>query len=71
MKVTKATKTFTPITIVLESQAELDYLTALSNISSAGAMVAAQSLGYTLSDEAKRVQMPFFNEMTNIREELS
>jgi hypothetical protein len=68
LKITRGGKVFAPVTIVLESQAELDWLTCLSNISVSLAAEAGRTLGITLTGEAKAVQMPFYNKMEEIRE---
>lgn len=60
MKIERAMAVFTPITLVIESQAELDYLYALSQCSTKTARLNAEQLGYTLSDEAEKVQMPLY-----------
>ena len=60
MKVIQAKPKFEQITLILETQAELDYLYALTRISVDQAMRNAAELGYTLSQEAKLVQMPLY-----------
>jgi hypothetical protein len=66
MKATQA-KTFAPITLTIESQAELDYLYALSQSSVRDATTNALQLGFTLSHEAKLVQMPLYNTLKELK----
>lgn len=61
MKISKQDKAFSPITLVIETQAELDYLYALSNTPTKVAKAQALELDFKLSDEVvKEVQMPFY-----------
>lgn len=66
MKISKD-KSFTPITLTIESQAELDYLFALSQCSVQVARSNASELGFTLSTEAEDVQMPLYYTLQEAR----
>lgn len=63
----KINKTFTPVTLIIETQAELDYLFALSQNSTAVTRQNAAELEFVLSDEAAKVQMPFYYAMKGAR----
>jgi hypothetical protein len=67
MKATKA-KEFQPITLTIETQAELDYLIALAQSSVAHAASNARDLGFELSHEARLVQMPLYNTLKEMRD---
>jgi hypothetical protein len=60
MKIEREDQKFAPITLTIESQAELDYLYALSQSSTVQTTRNANELGFELSKEAKAVQMPFY-----------
>lgn len=67
MKISKD-KSFTPITLTIESQAELDYLFALSQCSvQRMARSNASELGFTLSTEAEDVQMTLYYTLQEAR----
>lgn len=64
MKIEKAKPSFTPITVVLETQTELDWLRALSNISVNEAKAQAMQLGFTIRGtgaEIIQAQMYLYN----------
>lgn len=67
MKTAQAKPQFAPITLTLESQAELDYLYALSQSSTGQAIRNAQELGFTLSHEAKLFQMPLYQALKELK----
>lgn len=67
MKAEKAKAAFAPITLTIESQAELDYLYALSQSSIQDAVINAGQLGFTLSHEARLVQMPLYNILKELK----
>lgn len=67
MKVLTEEQVFSPITIVVESQNELDYLIALSNSSISQVRDGARSLGFTLSSEAELEQPAFYKAMTQLK----
>ena len=66
MKAQKA-QVFAPITLTIESQAELDYMLALAQSSVAHAARNAKDLGFTLSHEARLVQMPLYNTLKELK----
>lgn len=63
----KTDKIFTPITLTIETQAELDYLYALSQNNTTTTKLNAAELGFVISDEALNVQMPFYYAMVGAR----
>lgn len=67
MKAEKAKAVFAPITLTIESQAELDWLYALSQSSVGDAITNAAQLGFKLSQEAKLVQMPLYNTLKELK----
>lgn len=66
MKAQKS-QVFAPITITIESEAELDYMLALAQSSVAHAIRNAEQLGFTLSHEARLVQMPLYNTLKELK----
>lgn len=66
MKVITEEEVFQPVTLVIESQAELDYLIALSNSSISQVRSGAQSLGFSLSREAEYFQDSFYAQMCKL-----
>lgn len=67
MKVFTETKVFQPVTLVIESQAELDYLVALSNSSMSQVRSSAKSIGFELSREAESFQDTFYTNMLKLK----
>lgn len=66
MKVITEEEVFQPVTLVIESQAELDYLIALSNSSISDVRSGAHSLGFTLSSAAESFQDSFYANMCKL-----
>lgn len=67
MKATQGKPQFAPVTLTLETQAELDYLYALSQSSTGQAIRNAKELGFTLSHEAQLVQMPLYHTLKELK----
>lgn len=68
MKVSRDKQQFAPITLTIESQAELDYLYALSQTSQRQASENAMELGFILSEEAQLEQMPLYYILKELKE---
>jgi hypothetical protein len=68
MKVSQDEKVFRPITIVIESEAELDYLYALSNSSTTSVQEAAESIGIVLAKDDS-LQMNFYYAMSKAKQD--
>lgn len=66
MKVERESKGFEKVTLVIESQDELNWLYALSNTSVQQAKALAVGLGFTLTSEAaNKPQMALYNAVSN------
>lgn len=59
-------KTFSPVTLVLETQEEFNYLYALSNSSVTTVRKGAEGLDIILDDDFEKVQMNLFNRLKEI-----
>lgn len=68
MKVLTKNKVFQPIELMIESQAELDYLIALSNSSITQVRAGAESLGFQLSSSAEAFQNVFYSQMCKLKD---
>lgn len=67
MKAARNDVKFEPVTLVIESQAELDYLYAISNTAYSDAEGNAEKLGFVLTEESLPAQMNFYCAMKEFR----
>lgn len=66
MKITQATPGFQPVTIVLETQEELNYLYAISNTALGSVMKDAVNMGINLTEDRAQlssIQIGFYNQL--------
>lgn len=70
MKIEQTEPSFAPVTLTIESVTELDWLSAISNVSVNEAKAKAEALGITIrgtGGEVTAAQMALFNALAGIQ----